>query len=581
MSLHSDSPSGVTLGFDLVIQLSIVRIPLATSLAILALLPLGFAQRTEHFQVSGSESIGNEHTGSSVAIDGEWAVVGDYGATTPVGLATGACVVYRQTELGWIEWQVLAPSTGAFLQQFGYDVALSGDELFVGARRGGADHAGRVFVYQLINDHWEGVQELRAFDGGPGFTYGQGLAIDDQTLVVGSMGYPDETYVTGGLGTVYVYVRSTAGWVLSERIPLPNHSTTPHGLWSGFGWACALEGDVLVVGARGNGAHGMAFVYRRQSSGWVLESSLHLPQFSPDIELLFGSAVDIDNGVIVIGAPVSGTPLFWGPSMVAFFEYETTSQTWGLKQTVRASDASLSPGGLDKFGHALSLHGGRLIVGAYNGSYNSFHSGTAYIFEKTNGLWSEIERLVPTDPNPATGNPANFSSSVAFDGPSGRILIGSLDTLVPGSPGNPGKAYFFDINQGPVVCAGAPNETLMPTRLTVTGSRRVADANLALSVYDGPPGLMGIYLIGPGGPPVPFGVAGSLCVGQPFSRLTGIKAIGTEGSAMHQIDFTSGSAANLISPGAKLTFQFAHRDKVSGTGQATINASDAIEVVFE
>lgn len=72
---------------------------------------------------------------------------------------------------------------------------------------------------------------------------------------------------------------------------------------------------------------------------------------------------------------------------------------------------------------------------------------------------------------------------------------------------------------------------------------------------------------------------GSLCVGQPYARMTGIRTIGSKGSVMHQVDFTSQLASTLLYPGAKLTFQFAYRD--TDSGQSTINTSEAVEVVFE
>jgi hypothetical protein len=245
-------------------------------------------------------------------------------------------------------------------------------------------------------------------------------------------------------------------------------------------------------------------------------------------------------------------------------------------QKLRASDWNLASG--DRFGDNLCLRGDRLLVGAERGGYNGPLSGTAYIFERENGVWSEVERLVPSDPNPypgAVGNPSAFASSVALDGANGRILIGAKHAYLPAYQEEfPGKAYFFDVNQGSVVCAGAP------TRLTLTGSRVVGDANLALSVYEGPPGMLGIFLVGPGGPPVPFGL-GDLCVGQGFDRLPGVFTIGATGSVMHQVDFSAPPAASLLLAGTTLTFQFAHRDQILDGTVPIINASDAVEVVLQ
>ena len=229
-----------------------------------------------------------------------------------------------------------------------------------------------------------------------------------------------------------------------------------------------------------------------------------------------------------------------------------------------------------------------MVVGAPRGGYSGPFSGTAYLFERSNGLWSEVERLVASPPAEGSQSfqleQAGLGTGIALDSKNGRILVGAPDAwnyFPSGDTARPGKAYFYDLNQGTVVCEGFPNETLAPALLTATGSRGVNDGNMSLSAYDAPPGAMGLFLVGPGGSPVPFGLGGSLCVGQPFSRLTGVRTVGSLGTAMHKIDFSEAPASNLISPGTALTFQFAYRDIFFLTGQTTFNASDAVRVVFE
>ena len=537
-------------------------------------------QRVEDYQVGPPRNADFSDLGRSAAIEGEWAVAGD---PTSSAVKGGACLVYRRTDVGWELWQTLKPTADSWSQLFGYSVALHGGELVIGARRGGRDHAGRVHIYHLVSDRWIEVQQLRAFDGGYNYAFGESVAFDAQTLVVGSYGYlPAGSY---GYGTCYVYERGGGGWVLSERIPRPDHTQTPHHEWAFFGWSCSVEDDVMVIGAPSNHRQGMAFVYRKGALGWQREADLYLPQYAPQIDMTFGHRVEVSGGTIAVSAPVPIGAWAPGPSSVWIFEYDSQLQSWVQVQWMRASDWGLVPEG-DRFGVSLVLRGDRMIVGAERGGYNGPLSGTAYVFERDNGVWSEVERLLPSDPNPYPGsssNPSVFGSAVALDDQNGRILVGAIHAHAPGYQGFPfpGKAYFFDVNQGTVVCNGFSNATNAPTRLTVTGSRVVGDANLSLSVYDGPPGLVGIFLVGPGGPPRPFGVGGSLCIGQPVSLLTGIRTIGPDGSAMHQVDFTAPPASNLLFPGATLTFQFAHRDQVVGTGLPTINASDAVEVVFQ
>ena len=327
----------------------------------------------------------------------------------------------------------------------------------------------------------------------------------------------------------------------------------------------------------------MAFTYRKINARWQPEAELYLPQFDPSISFCLGDCVDVSGGTIAVGAPVQVGAFSPGASSVWMFDYDEPLQQWAFAQTLRASDWSLAQGG-DQFGTSLDLHGDRLLVGAERGGLNGPLSGTAYIFERNGGTWAEVERLIPSDPNPypaQSGTPSTFGSAVALDAESNRVLVGAENAWSDTYQDFRGKAYFYDLNQGTVVCAGFPNLTGVPTRLTVTGNRTVNNANVSLTVYDAPAGYMGLFLVGPGGPATPFGAGGSLCVGQPFSRLTGIQTIGPEGSTMHQVDFTAEPAASLIQPGATLTFQFAHRDLFFLNGTQTINASQAVEVLFE
>jgi hypothetical protein len=325
----------------------------------------------------------------------------------------------------------------------------------------------------------------------------------------------------------------------------------------------------------------MAFVFRRTPSGWIREADLYIPQYNPEFDMSLGASVGISGGTIAVGAPSFISAWMPGPSSVWIYEYDEQLEEWQPTQNWRASDEDLAQG-MDLFGTSLALHGDNLVVSAPYGWAVGPKSGTAYRYERTNGEWNEVERLVSSDPSTQVGLSSYFGSGVALDGINGRVLIGASGADIAGQSGHPGKGYMFDINRGTIVCASPPNLTFKSTRFTVTGSKQASDANVALTVYDAPPGFGGIFLIGPGGTPFPLGEAGgSLCVGSPFARLTGFTTIGEEGSAMHQVDFGVDAAANMIQPGTRLTFQFIHRDVYVLNDLPTLNMSEAIEVLFE
>ncbi|MBU6482923.1 MAG: FG-GAP repeat protein, partial [Nitrospirae bacterium] len=148
---------------------------------------------------------------------------------------------------------------------FGYDVALSGDTLVVGARQesssasgvngnqadNGAPSAGAVYVFTRTAGVWTQQAYLKASntDAGDGFGYSVALAGD--TLVVGA---PFEASNAMGVngnqadnsapnsGAVYVFTRTAGVWTQQAYLKASNTDAGDE-----FGISIALAGDSLAV----------------------------------------------------------------------------------------------------------------------------------------------------------------------------------------------------------------------------------------------------------------------------------------------------------------------------------------------
>lgn len=96
----------------------------------------------------------------------------------------------------------------------------------------------------------------------------------------------------------------------------------------------------------------------------------------------------------------------------------------------KASDS----GPNDRFGSAVSMDGTRAIVG--RGSRLSALNGAAYVFEITGKEWKEVQILLPSDAGPAR----SFGASVALDG---DLLVVGAPFDSPGGPPS-GSAYVFE-----------------------------------------------------------------------------------------------------------------------------------------
>ena len=112
-----------------------------------------------------------------------------------------------------------------------------------------------------------------------------------------------------------------------------------------------------------------------------------------------------------------------------------TTSAWALtaeqEAKLTASDATAS----DNFGLGVALSGDTAVVGAFLDDDNGESSGSAYVFIRIAGVWTEQAKLLPADG--ASGD--FFGRSVALDG----------NTAVIGAPhdddngGNSGSAYVF------------------------------------------------------------------------------------------------------------------------------------------
>ena len=148
----------------------------------------------------------------------------------------------------------------------------------------------------------------------------------------------------------------------------------------------------------------------------------------------FGFSVSVSGDTAVVGAFGDDDAGSISGSAYVFVRNEGV---WSQQTKLTASDAA----GSDEFGFSVSVSGDTVVVGARNAA--SF-SGSAYVFVRSGGVWSQQAKL--TAPDAAEAD--QFGTSVSVSG----------DTAVVGAPGDDdggsssGSAYVFARNQ-----AGADN----------------------------------------------------------------------------------------------------------------------------
>jgi hypothetical protein len=202
-----------------------------------------------------------------------------------------------------------------------------------------------------------------------------------------------------------------------------------------FGSAAAITDTTAVIGADGDASfRGAAYVFTKSGDTWSEGQKLVASDgLSPDE---FGYRVALDHGTLLVtafSATVNGVA-FQGAAYVFTLSGDTFSET----QKLTASDGGL----FDNFGAAVSVDGKTLVIGANGATVGANPAqGAAYVFTKSNGVWTEIQKLIADDGAAYD----NFGLSVALQG--STILVGSPQAAIGGSTAQ-GAVYVFTNSGG-------------------------------------------------------------------------------------------------------------------------------------
>lgn len=267
-------------------------------------------------------------------------------------------------------------------------------------------------------------------DAGPaGEAYlGYAVAVDGDTLVVGAPGtYMDET-----AGAAYVFPAHGL-WTA----PLATLRPSTGALGDDFGAAVAVDGDTIVVGAPFHAdARGAAYVFERFGDVWVETQELAATDGAKSH--YFGRSVDVDGERIAIGASsADGVGEHTGAAYV-FVREPGGSLGWALETKLFAFDGEE----YDLFGWSIAVDGDRVVVGASQESELAHWAGAAYAFRRdgVSPVWHQ-QKLVAADG--ALGD--FFGHDVGAS--SGSIVVSSNTDNGPAGS-NQGSAYVFVEDQG-------------------------------------------------------------------------------------------------------------------------------------
>jgi FG-GAP repeat len=185
-------------------------------------------------------------TPNSLAFDGTTLVFGSAFSDAPSASSAGVAYVFQLSGGTWSGPTVLSAADATSFAQFGNGVSVSGNSIAVAANAGAGATAFSGAAYVFVNDNgvWRQKAKLFANDGMDFDSFGQSIAINGMTVVVGANNHtaPGAAF---GTGAAYAFRPGDAGgW---RQIAEVSPSDGIGG--GGFGDSIAIRGNTLVVGA--------------------------------------------------------------------------------------------------------------------------------------------------------------------------------------------------------------------------------------------------------------------------------------------------------------------------------------------
>jgi hypothetical protein len=251
-------------------------------------------------------------------------------------------------------------------------VALSPSRLIVGDPEANDDQ-GVVHAFELEDGEWRFVQTLAASDAPNAKYFGESIALEGDRLVVGARG--DFSAIEGA-----AYVFEWKGFRWSEEQKLTGSD-------SSFGSSLALHGDRLLVGAPDHASQkGAVYVFDRSGTSWVESQRIDAPSSCS----LFGISLALEGNRAVVGAP--------GSMPGAAYLFRRTGTTWLLDQTFLGFSCT-GPLAVPRFGTSVAIADPWLFVGSANfPDFITDECAPLFVgYKRIGTAWNEILRVESAD----------------------------------------------------------------------------------------------------------------------------------------------------------------------------------------
>jgi hypothetical protein len=359
---------------------------------------------TEQALILAGDSEAGDELGSSVAVSGNTAVVGAPREDAS-GADAGAAYVFTRSGTIWTEQAKLTASDALAGDRFGEFVAVEGDTLVVGVKNKNG-HTGAAYVFDRVGSIWTESTVLSASDASADDQFGAAVSIDGDTLAVGAR---RDDHVGGvDAGAAYVFTRSGTVWSEQAKLVAGDAAADDR-----FGGAVSVDADTLVAGAKkattpSGTESGAVYVFVRAGTTWAEQAKLDGLTAKDE----FGRAVDVSGDSLVVSAPFEGGTATFRDGIA--FVFERAGTTWSLADTLTPIIV-----GEHYFGWSVAIDGDFILIGVPSQVGNGV-LGQAILYARSTSSWKRVSTLIGSN----TSGPDDLAWSVDLDG----------QTMITGSP---------------------------------------------------------------------------------------------------------------------------------------------------
>jgi hypothetical protein len=364
-------------------------------------------------ELLASDGITGDRFGISVAISGEYAIVGASGNDH----TQGSAYIFKKIGNQWEEKAKITASDGEVLDLFGYSVDIWSDYIIVGSpQRQEAKGLGAVYVFVKNGESW--IQQAKLIDEDPnpvtgGGWFGYSVAIYGNTAVIGD-----------AWGKAVIFSRNPDLTWHFKRNLIPSDIYEYHDVHAGLNARTVdIWSDQIVVGfpyrsffdENNNSAGfdlGHAYVFEKYDDDWIETAILTAGDGTSSDN--FGYSASIVENQVIIGAT--------GLNARAIYFFEKNNNIW-TEKTKHVDDSRV-------FGYDVNLSGNYAIVGAL-GPANTNTTDVVYVFKKNQGIWNLFFKMEDDNPQElgfsvATNGIDFWTGDFGSDNYKGKVLKASL-----------------------------------------------------------------------------------------------------------------------------------------------------------